>query len=159
LQRLRFDQRILLLALAAGLPAALVSLLLLWTGDYTAKVQWTLTVAIVGIWLGCSFAVRHRVVLPLQTVSNLLAALREREWDLLVTDRSMPEMSGDQVAIAAKHVRPALPVILLTGFGDLMNASGELPEGVDCVLGKPLTTARLREALTTVISPAERVPA
>ena len=82
MQRLRFDQRILLLALAAGLPAALVSLLLLWTGDYTAKVQWTLTVAIVGIWLGCSFAVRHRVVLPLQTVSNLLAALRERDFSI-----------------------------------------------------------------------------
>jgi two-component system, NtrC family, nitrogen regulation sensor histidine kinase NtrY len=82
LQRLRFDQRILLLALAAGLPAALVSLLLLWTGDYTAKVQWTLTVAIVGIWLGCSFAVRHRVVLPLHTVSNLLAALRERDFSI-----------------------------------------------------------------------------
>ena len=82
MQRLRFDQRILLLALAAGLPAALVSLLLLWSGDYTAKVQWTLTVAIVGIWLGCSFAVRHRVVLPLQTVSNLLAALRERDFSI-----------------------------------------------------------------------------
>ena len=70
----RFDQRILLLALAAGFPAALVSLVLLWTGDYTARVQWTLTVLIVGIWLGCSFAARHRVVLPLQTLANLLAA-------------------------------------------------------------------------------------
>jgi two-component system, NtrC family, nitrogen regulation sensor histidine kinase NtrY len=82
LQPLRFDQRILLLALAAGLPAALVALVLLWTGDYTARVQWTLTVLIVGIWLGCSFAVRHRVVLPLQTLSNLLAALRERDFSI-----------------------------------------------------------------------------
>jgi nitrogen fixation/metabolism regulation signal transduction histidine kinase len=80
--RLRFDQRILLLALAAGVPAALVSLILLWSGDYTARVQWTLTVFIVGIWLGCSFAVRHRVVLPLQTLSNLLAALRERDFSI-----------------------------------------------------------------------------
>ena len=79
---LRFDQRILLLALAAGLPAALVSLVLLWTGDYTARVQWTLTVFIVGIWLGCSFAARQRVVLPLQTLSNLLAALRERDFSI-----------------------------------------------------------------------------
>jgi two-component system nitrogen regulation sensor histidine kinase NtrY len=82
LQRLRFDQRILLLALAAGLPAALVSLILLWTGDYTARVQWTLTVFIVGIWLGCSFAARNRVVLPLQTLSNMLAALRERDFSI-----------------------------------------------------------------------------
>jgi nitrogen fixation/metabolism regulation signal transduction histidine kinase len=80
--RLRFDQRILLLALVAGLPAALVALILLWTGPYTSKVQWTLTVFIVGVWTGCSFSVRHRVVLPLQTLSNLLAALRERDFSI-----------------------------------------------------------------------------
>ena len=80
--RLRFDQRILLLALAAGFPAALVALGLLWTGDYTPKVQWTLTVFIIGVWTGCSFSVRHRVVLPLQTLSNLLAALRESDFSI-----------------------------------------------------------------------------
>jgi nitrogen fixation/metabolism regulation signal transduction histidine kinase len=80
--RLRFDQRILLLALAAGLPAALVALVLLWSGDYTPKVQWTLTVFIIGVWTGCSFSVRHRVVLPLQTLSNLLAALRESDFSI-----------------------------------------------------------------------------
>src|SRR5689334_143180 len=80
--RLRFDQRILLLALAAGFPAALVALALLWTGDYTPKVQWTLTVFIIGVWTGCSFSVRHRVVLPLQTLSNLLAALRESDFSI-----------------------------------------------------------------------------
>jgi two-component system nitrogen regulation sensor histidine kinase NtrY len=79
---LRFDQRILLLALAAGFPAALVALILLWTGSYTPKVQWTLTVLIVGVWTGCSFSVRHRVVLPLQTLSNLLAALRESDFSI-----------------------------------------------------------------------------
>jgi nitrogen fixation/metabolism regulation signal transduction histidine kinase len=80
--RLRFDQRILLLALAAGFPAALVALFMLWTGPYTPKVQWTLTVVIVGVWTGCSFSVRHRVVLPLQTLSNLLAALRESDFSI-----------------------------------------------------------------------------
>ncbi|HEX3703013.1 MAG TPA: ATP-binding protein [Vicinamibacterales bacterium] len=80
--RLRFDQRILLLALTAGLPAALVALIFLWTGDHTPKVQWTLTVFIVGVWAGCSFSVRNRVVLPLQTLSNLLAALRESDFSI-----------------------------------------------------------------------------
>jgi nitrogen fixation/metabolism regulation signal transduction histidine kinase len=80
--RLRFDQRILLLALAAGFPAAVVALILLWTGDYTPKVQVTLTVFVVGVWTGCSFSVRHRVVLPLQTLSNMLAALRESDFSI-----------------------------------------------------------------------------
>jgi two-component system, NtrC family, nitrogen regulation sensor histidine kinase NtrY len=79
---LRFDQHILLLALAAGFPAALVAIILLWTGDYTPKVQWTLTVLIIGVWTSCSFSVRHRVVLPLQTLSNLLAALRESDFSI-----------------------------------------------------------------------------
>ncbi len=80
--RLRFDQRILLLALAAGFPAALVALILLWTGNYTPKVQWTLSAVIIGVWTGCSFSVRQRVVLPLQTLSNLLAALRESDFSI-----------------------------------------------------------------------------
>jgi len=80
--RIRFDQRILLLALASGFPAALVALILLWTGSFTPKVQWTLTVLVIGVWAGCSFSVRHRVVLPLQTLSNLLAALRESDFSI-----------------------------------------------------------------------------
>src|SRR6059036_2953282 len=93
--RLRFDQRILLLALVAGLPAALVALILLWTGPYTSKVQWTLTVFIVGVWTGCSFSVRHRVVLPLQTLSNLLAALRESDFSIRARGAAAREAVGD----------------------------------------------------------------
>ena len=64
------------------MPAAVVALILLWTGDYTPKVQWTLTVFVVGVWTGCSFSVRQRVVRPLQTLSNLLAALREGDFSI-----------------------------------------------------------------------------
>ena len=80
--RLSHDRRILLMALASALPGALISLIFLWTGDYTPKVQWTLSVFVVGVWTGCSFSVRHRVVLPLQTLSNLLAALREDDFSI-----------------------------------------------------------------------------
>ena len=96
--RFYFDQRILLLALAAGFPATVVSLILLWTGEYTPKVQWTLTVFIVGVWTGCSFSVRHRVVLPLQTLSNLLAALRERDFSIRARGAS-----GDDPLGAVMH--------------------------------------------------------
>src|SRR4029079_9190767 len=51
-------------------------------GDYTPKVQWTLTVVIFTFCLGLAFAVRERVVLPLQTVSNLLAALGEGDFSI-----------------------------------------------------------------------------
>ena len=80
--RLSHDRRILLMALASALPGALISLVFLWTGDYTPKVQWTLTVLIVTFCLGFAFALRERVVLPLQTLSNLLAALGEGDFSI-----------------------------------------------------------------------------
>jgi nitrogen fixation/metabolism regulation signal transduction histidine kinase len=80
--RLSHDRRILLMALASALPGALISLIFLWTGDYTPKVQWTLTVVIVTFCLGFAFALRERVVLPLQTLSNLLAALGEGDFSI-----------------------------------------------------------------------------
>jgi len=70
------------MALASALPGAAISLIFLWTGDYTPKVQWTLTVVIVTVCLGFAFALRERVVLPLQTLSNLLAALGEGDFSI-----------------------------------------------------------------------------
>ncbi|HEY2432396.1 MAG TPA: ATP-binding protein [Vicinamibacterales bacterium] len=80
--RLSHDRRILLMALASASPGAIISLIFLWTGDYTPKVQWTLTVFIVAFCLGFAFALRERVVLPLQTLSNLLAALGEGDFSI-----------------------------------------------------------------------------
>jgi nitrogen fixation/metabolism regulation signal transduction histidine kinase len=81
--RLSHDQRILLMALASALPGAMISLIFLWwIGDYTPKVQWTLSVLIVTFCLGFAFALRERVVLPLQTLSNLLAALGEGDFSI-----------------------------------------------------------------------------
>jgi two-component system, NtrC family, nitrogen regulation sensor histidine kinase NtrY len=80
--RLSHDRRILLMALASALPGAAISLIFLWTGEYTPKVQWTLTVVIVTVCLGFAFALRERVVLPLQTLSNLLAALGEGDFSI-----------------------------------------------------------------------------
>ena len=70
------------MALGSALPGALISLIFLWTGDSTPKVQWTLTVVIVAFCLGFAFALRERVVLPLQTLSNLLAALGEGDFSI-----------------------------------------------------------------------------
>ena len=80
--RLSHDRRILLMAFASALPGALISLIFLWTGDYTPKVQWTLTVLIITFCLGFALALRERVVLPLQTLSNLLAALGEGDFSI-----------------------------------------------------------------------------
>jgi two-component system nitrogen regulation sensor histidine kinase NtrY len=79
---LSHDRRLFLLALLAGLPAVVVSLILLWTGDFTPRVQWTLTALILTFWLGFVSEIRQRVVFSLQTLSNILAALREGDYSI-----------------------------------------------------------------------------
>jgi len=69
-----------MMALFAGLPGSLLALGLVWFGDYTPRVQWTSTVLVVGLWWGIAFALQDTVVRPLQTLSNLLAALREEDF-------------------------------------------------------------------------------
>jgi DNA-binding NtrC family response regulator len=69
------------------------------------------------------------------------------EFDIVLTDRSMPEMEGDELAREVKKRRPEVPVILITGFGDIMEATGEKPEGVDIVMSKPFTMAGLQNTL------------
>ncbi len=59
-----------------------VAELLLWTGGHTPKVAWTVTLLVVVFWLGVAFALRERVVRPLQTLSNMLAALREEDFSI-----------------------------------------------------------------------------
>ncbi len=75
-------KRLVLLALLAGLPGALVAMILLWTGGYSRQLQWTLTLLIVGFWLGVALSLRERIVHRLHTLSNLLAALREGDFSI-----------------------------------------------------------------------------
>jgi two-component system nitrogen regulation sensor histidine kinase NtrY len=82
LRPLTHDRRVVVLALGAALPAVVTALGILWIGDYTAKVRWTLTVLVVVAWLAFTQALRERVVRPLQTVSNLLAAMREEDFSI-----------------------------------------------------------------------------
>jgi len=79
---LAHDIHAFLLALLAGLPGSATALVLLWTGDVSAKVRWTFSVLMLAVHLGAALAVRERVARPLQTVANLLAALREGDYSV-----------------------------------------------------------------------------
>ena len=70
------------LTIGAVVPAAVIALCLLWFGDYSTKVQWTLTLVIVGFGCGYIASVREHAVRPWQTVTNLLAALREGDYSI-----------------------------------------------------------------------------
>src|SRR2546423_1635307 len=78
----RHERRVFWLALLGGLPSVALAVGLLWFGDFTPRTQWTLTLLVAGVWLACATIVREHVVRPLQTVSNVLGALRERDYTL-----------------------------------------------------------------------------
>ena len=79
-----------------------------------------------------------------------LEAFRDGTFDLVLTDRAMPEMNGDRLALAVKQFAPDMPVLMLTGFGDMMKSADELPPGVDAVVGKPVTLATLRDGMAAL---------
>lgn len=70
--------------------------------------------------------------------------LQKEGFDLLITDLAMPEMSGDQLAKASKELYPQLPVLLVTGFADMLEGK---PETIDQVLKKPVALDDLRNAV------------
>jgi CheY-like chemotaxis protein len=80
-----------------------------------------------------------------------LKKFREGDYDLVITDRAMPEMGGCQLSIHIKGISPETPIIMLTGFGDLMNNSGGETYAVDLVLSKPITMAKLKSGINSVM--------
>src|SRR5215472_2528058 len=81
-RRIVHENSVLLMSLAGGALAMIIALILLWTGDHQSRTQWTGTVFIVLAWLSCGFAVRGMVVRPLQTLSNMHAAIREGDFSM-----------------------------------------------------------------------------
>ena len=94
-QHLSHDQLVFVYALLAGLPAVVTALCLLWLGDSTPKVEWTLTLVIASAWLGFAAAAQSRVIRPLQTMANLLSALREGDFAVRARGVRRDEPLGD----------------------------------------------------------------
>ena len=88
-----------------------------------------------------------------------LEKFRNSRFDLVLVDRAMPDMSGDQVAAAIKSANPPMPVIMLTGFGSMMEAADEKPtrRGLhrrkarddQCVARRPVQGGCVRELISS----------
>ena len=98
-RRLSHDQRVLLYALLAGLPAVITSCGVIWFGDgWSPKEQWTLTLLIGCCWLGFALAAQNLVIRPLHTMANLLSALREGDFAIRARGARRDEPLGDVMA-------------------------------------------------------------
>lgn len=81
-RKLTFEGRVFLLAILTGLPGSALALWLLWFGTFETRTKWTVTVLVALGWLGFAYALREKVRFPLQTLSNLLAAIREGDYSI-----------------------------------------------------------------------------
>jgi nitrogen fixation/metabolism regulation signal transduction histidine kinase len=105
---LSFERRILLATLAAVLPGGIAALALLWGGDYTPRLRWTITAILVIAWLIFAASLRERVVRPLQTISNLLSAIREEDFSIRARGARSDDALGEvlvEVNALAENLR------------------------------------------------------
>jgi PAS domain S-box-containing protein len=96
-KQMSFEKRILLYALLAGSFSLAVCELMLWFGNYSSQTQWTLTFFLGLAWLIGAFAVRAQVIRPLQTLSNMVAALREEDFSFRARRASRNDALGELV--------------------------------------------------------------
>lgn len=179
MKRIGFEQRILFYSLAAGLPGSALGLWLLWTGDFTPKVQWTFTVGVLCTWLGFAFSTRTRAVFQLQTLVNVLAGLREGDYSMRARgygrDDVWQELSAETSALSTtlreqrlgaleatallRKVMSEIDVAVFTFDGALklrlVNRSGEhlLAQPAERLLGRTAGELGLSECLREAIPP------
>lgn len=76
------------------------------------------------------------------------------EFDLVITDMTMPNMTGKELAVEFKRILPGIPVILCTGFSDQMDSvrAGEI--GIDAFIMKPIIRSRIASVIREVLDKA-----
>ena len=81
-----------------------------------------------------------------------IRAFREQPFEVVVTDKAMPGMSGDQMAVAIKQFSPRTPIVLLTGFSQFLE--GDVIPGIDVLATKPISIPNLRAAIHKALAVA-----
>jgi PAS domain S-box-containing protein len=95
-RRIAYENRVFLHTLASALPAVIVSMYFVWADETPdPKSQWTLTLFVGFVWLGFALSVREQIVRPLQTMANLLTALREGDFSVRARGANRDEPLGD----------------------------------------------------------------
>ncbi|HZT38477.1 MAG TPA: ATP-binding protein [Bryobacteraceae bacterium] len=89
------EWRISCMALMAGLPAVVTSLVILWTRPCPPLIQWMLSLLILGFWCGFAAAIKERVASPLRTLANLLEAMREGDYSIRARAAQGEDALGD----------------------------------------------------------------
>ena len=85
---------------------------------------------------------------------DALAAFRAapQDFDLVITDQTMPAMRGETLVRALRRIRPDIPVILCTGYSGLIDAGQAAALGIDALLMKPVETETFTHTVQEVFA-------
>jgi len=86
-----------------------------------------------------------------------LEKLRSERCDLLITDIKMPGMDGLELLTEAKRIAPSLPVLIMTGYGDVPMAVRALKSGAFDFVEKPLNRDSFLSVVKSALSLSSRV--
>jgi len=171
--RLSFETRILLLTLAGGAPALALAIGLMIKLQFSSQAIWTIGVIFGLVWLGFAYSVRNHITVPLQTLSNVLSALREGDYSLRARGSGKQDSLNELVVEAnalgetlrsqrlgaleattlLRKVMEEIDVGVFTFDGDgrlrLVNRAGErlLAQPAERVLGASATELGLEDCL------------
>lgn len=87
----------------------------------------------------------------LEALDVFRSRLAEKPFDLVITDMTMPQMTGAELARALLGIRPDLPVILCTGFSEKVSAERAASLGIQGFLLKPVVLKDLAELVRKVL--------
>ena len=99
------------------------------------------------IWLGYEVEVRTSAVEALEAFRA-----NPQKFDLIITDFSMPQMTGTKLARQMTQIRPGVPIILCTGFSEQLDENQTRFSGIKSVLLKPLMAKELAEEVRKALA-------
>ena len=77
---------------------------------------------------------------------------RPDSFDLIITDMTMPNMTGDKLAVELIRIKPEIPVILCTGYSARINKEQALAMGIKAFVSKPVLRKEIAETIRSVLS-------
>ena len=81
----------------------------------------------------------------------VLFRLDPSRFDLVITDQTMPEMTGIDLASEILAIRPDMPIIMCTGFSHLVDADRATAVGIRAFAMKPLTKREIAKTIRKVL--------
>lgn len=94
----------------------------------------------------------YQVVFRTSSIEALEAFRRHPEkFDLVITDQTMPNMTGEMLAKELIQIRPDIPIILCTGYSEVMSGEKAKALGIRKLVMKPIVIHEMGETIRQIL--------